>query len=63
MSKRPLTRREKRLLSALKRASNWIDGSSPGPEASLESRATIHDDLVGVINSLDPTWTPGDDDD
>jgi len=63
MAKRPFTRREKTLLAALKRASNWIDDSPPGPDSSLDSWATIHDDLLGVIQRCDPAWTPGDDDD
>lgn len=61
MSKRPLTRREKTLLVALKRASNWIDNASPGRDDSLVSWAEMHDYLVGVILSHYPKWTPGDD--
>lgn len=57
--RRPLTRREKTLLAALKRASNWIDAQPPGPGDTLGSWATIHDDLVGVIQTHEPSWTPG----
>jgi hypothetical protein len=55
-----LTRRERMMLAALKRALNWIDASSPGPNSSPESWATIHDDLIGVIQAHDRKWTPGD---
>jgi hypothetical protein len=61
MPKKPLARREKSILAALKRASNWIDASPPGPESNLDSWATIHDDLLGVIQRHDPAWVPGKD--
>ena len=50
-----------KLVTALKRALNWIDSREPsGPGDPLPAWAEIHDDLIGVINQYDPKWTPGD---